>query len=179
MSTPSSDGATDIEQAGGAKIEIKGDWLAAGVGGVWLSGDTAIYRLDPDNGRHTATISVREGPCEASNVDFAPSGQRPARPPDLAKIDPQRNRVAAHVALAVPATIDGEGSIGAGEGGVWLVTDGPSCSQCRVARVDPRTMKLIGSVEVAPGAATVCTGGAPSGSPTLTWTPCSGSTRRP
>ena len=158
VSTPSSDSATDIEQAGGAKLEINGDWLAAGVGGVWLSGDTAIYRLDPDNGRHTATISVREGPCEASDVGFGAVWTATCKTPGLAKIDPQRNRVAAHVALAVPATIDGEGSIGAGEGGVWLVTDGPSCSQCRVARVDPRTMKLIGSVEVAPGAATVRTG---------------------
>ena len=76
----------------------------------------------------------------------------------LAKIDPVRNRVAAHVALDVPVTIDGEGSVGAGEGGVWLVTDGPGCLECRVARVNPGTMRVTGSVKVKTGAATVRTG---------------------
>jgi hypothetical protein len=157
-STSPPDAATDIEKAGGARIDIKGDWLAAGAGGVWLSGDTALYRLDPDNGHRIATIPVRQGPCEASDVGFGAVWTATCKTPGLTKIDPARNRVAAHVAVAVPATIDGEGSIGAGEGGVWLVTDGAGCTQCRVARVNPHTVNVTASVKVTPGAATVRTG---------------------
>ena len=157
-STPAPDAPIDIEEAGAARIDIWGDWLAAGAGGVWLSGERALYRLDPDNGRQTATIPVSEGPCEASDVGFGAVWTATCKTPGLAKIDPVRNRVAAHVALAVPATIDGEGSVGAGEGGVWLVTDGPGCVQCRVARVNPDSMKVTGSVKVKSGAATVRTG---------------------
>ena len=157
-STPAPDAPIDIEKAGAARIDIWGDWLAAGAGGVWLSGERALYRLDPDNGRQTATIPVSEGPCEASDVGFGAVWTATCKTPGLAKIDPVRNRVAAHVALAVPATIDGEGSVGAGEGGVWLVTDGPGCVQCRVARVNPDSMKVTGSVKVKSGAATVRTG---------------------
>ena len=67
-STPAPEAPIDIEDAGAARIGIHGDWLSAGAGGVWLSGDRALYRLDPDNGRRTATIPVRQGPCEASDV---------------------------------------------------------------------------------------------------------------
>ena len=177
-STPAPDAPIDIEQAGATKLDIKGDWLAAGAGGVWLSGDTALYRLDPDTGRRTATIPVRGGPCEGSDVGFGAVWTATCKAPGLAKIDPVRNRVAAHVALAVPATIDGEGSVGAGEGGVWLVTDGPGCIQCRVARVNPGTMKVTGSVKVKSGAATVRTGEGAVWVANPSRTSCSGSTRR-
>jgi hypothetical protein len=44
--------------------------------------------------------------------------------PGLARIDPVRNVQKGFVSLPIPTTLDGEGSIGAGAGGVWLV--GPS-----------------------------------------------------
>ena len=158
VATPATDAVTDIEKSGATRIDIEGDWLAAGAGGIWLSGETALYRLDPDSGRRKATIRVRQGPCEASDVAFGAVWTATCKAPGLAKIDPVRNRVAAYVKLAVPPAIDGEGSVGAGEGGVWLVTDGRDCSRCRVARVNPRTMKVTGSAKVKPGAASVRTG---------------------
>ena len=63
-----------------------------------------------------------------------------------------------HLELAVPTPLDGEGSIGAGEGGVWLAVDGTSCSACRVARVDPQTLRVTVRVRVTAGAAGVRTG---------------------
>jgi streptogramin lyase len=149
---------TDIEQAGAKRIDIKGDWLAAGEGGVWLSADTVIYRLDPGSGRRQATIPVPQGPCEATDVGFGAVWTATCKSPGLAKIDPASNSVTGRVRLPIPAALDGEGSVGAGEGAVWLVTDGPACSGCRVARVNPRTMKTTGRVPVKQGAATVRTG---------------------
>ena len=134
------------------------DWLAAGEGGIWLSGESQVYRLDPGSGRRTATIPVRQGPCEASDVGFGAVWTATCKVPGLAKIDPSTNRVVGHVLLAVPVALDGEGSIGAGERGVWIVTDGPGCTGCRVARVDPRTMKVAASIKVQEGSATVRTG---------------------
>jgi hypothetical protein len=48
--------------------------------------------------------------------------------------------------------------LAAGEGGIWLATDGPGCTGCRVARVDPQSMKVTASIRVQAGAATVRTG---------------------
>jgi virginiamycin B lyase len=149
---------TNVESAGAEKIFIKGDWLSAGVGGVWLSGESELYRLDPSSGRKRATIRVPQGPCEASDVGFGSVWTATCKVRGLARIDPATGRVAGHVRLPVPTALDGEGSIGAGEGGVWLVIDGPGCTGCRVARVEPRTMKVIARVPVQAGAATVRTG---------------------
>jgi streptogramin lyase len=148
----------DIEEAGAKRIHIKGDWLAAGAGGIWLSGESDVFRLDPASGRRTATVPVAQGPCEASDVGFGAVWTATCKIRGLAKIDPSTNRVVRHVRLGVPIALDGEGSLGAGEGGVWLVTDGRKCQACRVARVDPRTMKVTARVPVKAGAATVRTG---------------------
>ena len=155
--TPATVKEQNVENLGAKETFIKGDWLAAGEGGVWLSGESELYRLDPKSGRKKATIRVPQGPCEASDVGFGAVWTATCKVPGLARIDPRTDRVAGHVKLPIPE-LDGEGSIGAGEGGVWLATDGPGCTGCRVARVDPRTMKVIGKVTVQPGAATVRTG---------------------
>ena len=149
---------TNLDDAGATRIDILGDWLAAGEGGIWLSADAAVYRLDPDSGRRTATIPVRQGPCEASDVGFGAVWTATCKVPGLAKIDPSTNRVVGHVRLAVLEALDGEGSIGARERGVWIVTDGRGCTGCRLARVDPGTMKVAASVDVQEGSATVRTG---------------------
>lgn len=156
--TPAPVAETSIENAGAEKIFIKGDWLAAGEGGIWLSGESDVYRLDPRSGQRKAAIHVRQGPCEATDVGFGAVWTATCKVRGLAKIDPSTNRVVGHVRVPVPVALDGEGSIGAGEGGVWLVTDGPGCTGCRIARVDPRTMKVTGRVAVQEGAATVRTG---------------------
>jgi virginiamycin B lyase len=158
MSPPSARSEIDIDQAGAKRIHIEGDWLAAGEGAVWLSASAVIYRLDPLGGRREATIRVPQGPCEASDVGFGSVWTATCKTPGLARIDPATNSVSGHVRLPIPTSLDGEGSVGAGQGAVWLVTEGAGCDRCRVALVDPRTMKTTGHVTVKEGAATVRTG---------------------
>jgi hypothetical protein len=55
--------------------------------------------------------------------------------PKLARIDPATIRVLQHVLLDVAG--EGEGSIGAGAGGVWILLDVQGCTGCRLARVNP------------------------------------------
>jgi DNA-binding beta-propeller fold protein YncE len=53
----------------------------------------------------------------------------------------------------VPRYLGGEGSVGAGA--VWLVVDGPGCFACRLARVDPRSLRVTDRIRVIAGAAGV------------------------
>jgi virginiamycin B lyase len=152
--SPSSS-VTDIVQAGATKIAVHGDWLSAGEKGIWLSDDHALHRLDPATGKPVAKVPVRQGPCEASDAGLGSVWTATCNTRGLAKIDPKTNRVAAHVRLAIPLVQDGEASIGVGANSVWVVVDGPNCDACRVARVDPKHMKVIATVPVSEGAAAV------------------------
>jgi virginiamycin B lyase len=122
---------------------------------VWLSGPKAIHRLDGATGRRTATVPVPGGPCEASAVGFGAVWTATCDRPGLARIDPATNRQTGHVRLAVPRYLGGEGSVGAGAGAVWLVVDGPGCFACRLARVEPRTLRVTDRIPVLAGAAGV------------------------
>jgi virginiamycin B lyase len=144
----------DLDKAA-RKIRITGDWLASGLGGIWLSGQEELYRLNPRTGRRVATIKVPQGACQATEVGAGAVWTATCGEPGLTKIDPARNRVAAHAALPVSTDYFGEGSIGVGAGAVWVVTDAPDCTACRISRVDAGTLKVTAEVPVRIGAATV------------------------
>ncbi|MDX6689797.1 MAG: virginiamycin lyase [Solirubrobacteraceae bacterium] len=156
MATPEPE--TDVVAAGAETIALTGDWLAAGEGGVWLSGETDIFRMDPATGRRVATIHVPEGPGEASDIGFGALWTATIREPGIARIDPASNRVAAHIAVALPPRLGGEGSIGAGLGAVWVVTEGAGCDSCRVARIDPAGGIVVASIPIEDGGAGVRVG---------------------
>jgi virginiamycin B lyase len=137
---------------------VDGDWLAAGEGAVWLSGSTEIHRLDPQSGQEVETIPVPEGPCEASDVGFGSLWTATCEKPGLARIDPAMNRVADQIPLEIPSSLDGEGSIGVGEGGVWLVIDAQGCKACRLAKVEPSSMTVAAEVPIEDGGAGVRVG---------------------
>jgi virginiamycin B lyase len=48
--------------------------------------------------------------------------------------------------------------VGAGAGAVWAVVDGPSCFACRVARVNPKTLRVVAKVPVGGSSAAVRVG---------------------
>jgi virginiamycin B lyase len=136
-------------------IRVDGRWLAAGAGAVWLSGPRAVYRLDGATGRRTATVPVPAGPCEASAVGLGAVWTATCTTPGLARIDPSTNRQTGHVALAVPQYLGGEASVGVGANAVWVVVDGAGCFACRLARVDPRSLRVTARIRVMAGAAGV------------------------
>jgi virginiamycin B lyase len=149
---------TKLAQAGATKVQTSGDWLAAGEGAVWLSDRKSIRRLNPESGKPEAEIPVDAGPCSGIDVGFGAVWTETCLQGGLARIDPATDTVD-HVRLDVPRQVrGGESSIGAGEGGVWLVVDGHGCEACSLAKVDPKTMKVSGEVPVEPGAAGVRVG---------------------
>lgn len=146
---------TDVEDAGAKRLAITGDWLSAGDKGVWLSGETAIYRLDPRTGATVATIPVPQGPCEASATGLGAVWTATCTTPGLVRIDPATNKVSAQLKLKVPSDLDGEASIAVGGGYVWLVLDGPDCSACRVAQIEPTALRVVRQIPVSEGSAGV------------------------
>jgi DNA-binding beta-propeller fold protein YncE len=151
-------GETDVRKAGATAISVDGDWLAAGAGGVWLTGQNSVMRLDPSTGRVVATIEVPQAPCMGSATGFGAVWTATCTPGGLARIDPETNQVTDHVRLRVASALGGEGSIGVGTDGIWLIIDGPACAGCRLARVDPETMRVSARVPVTEGSAAVRAG---------------------
>jgi YVTN family beta-propeller protein len=74
----------------------------------------------------------------------------------VARIDPATGTATKWVAVDVPA--DGESSIGAGEGGIWVISDGDDCSGCVLVRIDPASVKITHTYDVPEGATAVRAG---------------------
>jgi virginiamycin B lyase len=152
---PAAEGETDVRKTGATAVAVENDWMAAGAGAVWLTGQNRVLRLDPETGRTVATVEVPQAPCLGTVTGFGAMWTATCTPGGLARIDPATNQVSDHLPLAVASATGGEGSIGAGRDGIWLVVDGPGCSGCRLARVDPESMRVTVRVRVAEGSASV------------------------
>lgn len=150
---------TDIGKAGAVKFSISGDWLAGGSGTMWLSDPPAkvVREIAPSTGKETA-IAVRQEPCASPDFAFGALWTETCNPFGLARIDPRSRKVTGFVRLPVWAAFDGEGSIAAGYGGVWVVINGPGCENCRLARIDPRTMRIVAKIRIVERATSVRVG---------------------
>ena len=80
---------------------------------------------------------------------------RDLRRAGVARIDPATNKLTGHAALPEGTFLDSEGTIGAGSGSVWIAADGKNCHDCRVARIDARSMEVTAMIPVEPGASSV------------------------
>lgn len=146
---------TDLTKGAARRVAVTGDWLTVGGGGVWTSWGPALVRLDPRTGRRVTRVAVPEGPCEATVFASGYVWTATCQKPGLARVDVKTNRAAGWVSLAVPSSIGGEGSIGAGAGSIWIVTDGEACVACTLARVDAASLAVIATVPVDAGSAGV------------------------
>lgn len=142
---------TDLVKAGAQQIRITGDWLSAGLGGIWMSYGTVVERIHPQTGKLVKEIKVPQGPCEASVIGFGYLWTATCEKPGIVRIDPKTNRIAGFASLPIPSSFDGEASIGAGAGSLWLMLEGEGCTSCELARIDPKTMKVVRRIPVADG----------------------------
>jgi virginiamycin B lyase len=151
---------TDLRTVGAKKISVEAEWLASGLGAIWISNPpkNVLYRLDPQTRRVVATVRIPQQPCQASAVGFGAVWTATCGTPGLARIDPHTNRVRGFARVPVSSAIADAGSIGAGAGGIWLVIDGSTCSACLLAKVNPRTLRVEHRVSVRPYAAGVRVG---------------------
>src|SRR5262245_60772785 len=108
-----------IEKHAIVTVDLKGfpDWLELGAGALWVSnpGTNAVQRIDPATGKVTAEVKVNK-PVAAMAFGFDSLWVASRGEKVIMRIDAKTNAVAA----SVPAMIaDSEGSLAAGEGGVW------------------------------------------------------------
>lgn len=143
-------GPTDVVKAGATKFSLSGDWLASGAGSVWLSDPPAkvVRQIDPATGDATP-IAVTKGPCESPDVAYGALWTATCSPGGLARIDAATHKVTGWVPLDIWSNLGGEGAVGAGAGGVWVVVNGPGCQNCVLARVDPKSLKVVAKITVA------------------------------
>ncbi len=158
-STPSAEPSaepsfTDLDEVA-TPLDLYGDWLTAGEGGVWLTNDTGIVRLDPATGDQVAEIAVPQGACESTTTGLGFVWTATCAEPGVVRIDPATNKVTGHAKLPDGTFLDSEGTIGVGSGSVWIAADGEDCQDCRVARIDADTMKVTAMIPVEPAAASV------------------------
>jgi virginiamycin B lyase len=117
---------------------VNGFLYAAGVG-------KDIGKID-SNGKQVATWAVPGDTCGALNAGFGAVWTATCASPGLARIDVKTNKLVAIDAGGVMP--NPEASIGAGEGAVWMIIEG---SPRKLVKVDPTTLKVVGSYDIEGG----------------------------
>jgi len=137
------------------RLDQGGDWLTSGAGGVWITNGLGLDRLDPATGELVAQIAVPQGACESTTVGMGLVWTATCGKPGVARIHPATNKLTGHASLPEGTLLDSEGTIGAGSGSVWIAADGKHCHDCRVAKIDARSMEVTAMIPVEPGASSV------------------------
>jgi virginiamycin B lyase len=150
---PTPSGPPTIDSAGATRIHISpgADWLAIADGAVWTAAGRGIVPLDPVTGEPGATTEIL-GICLAFDVGYDSLWAGGCDDPAIWRIDPATGGVLATIPLAVDG-IQEEGSIAAGEGGVWVVS-----TASELVKIDPATNDVVGSWTLPSGAAAVRAG---------------------
>jgi virginiamycin B lyase len=132
------------------RVPVGPGWLATGFGSVWLSKSEshAVLRIDPATNRLVATIPVGSDPELGIGIGFGAVWIADPKDHSLTQIDPKTNRVVR--TLAVDLAGETEGSIGVGEGGIWLLTNRQGADSGTLSRVDPVSGQVTADIPVRP-----------------------------
>jgi DNA-binding beta-propeller fold protein YncE len=147
-------------RAGG--IDVLACSVASGMYGVWVAGCPNVQKLSTEGAtprfRANVVIPFAE-PLSAANFREALPGMAEgegavwvigdAADRRLWRIDPQRHRITATIALGFPP-----GGVAAGGGAVWVTDELGD----RVVRIDPATNRVVGAIPVGRGAIGVAVG---------------------
>lgn len=142
-----------IESAGAIRIRISpaGDWLAIADGSVWTAAGPGIVQLDPVTGGRRAFTKIL-GICLAFGVGYESLWAGACDEPAIWRIEPATGAVLARIPLPVDG-IEEEGSVAAGEQGVWLISTAHA-----LVKIDPATNEVAGTWPLPVGAAAVRAG---------------------
>jgi DNA-binding beta-propeller fold protein YncE len=137
--------------------------IASGAYGVWVAGCPNVQKLSTDgtSPRLLANVVIPfASPLSAANYREALPGMAEgegavwvigdAADRRLWRIDPQRRRITATIALGFPP-----GGVAAGDGAVWVTDELGD----RVVRIDPATNRVVSAIAVGRGALGVAVGG--------------------
>ncbi len=124
----------DIASAGAVVLIESGrpDWLALAGGSAWGAGNDGIQQMDGRTGADGALVPVT-AVCTAMDTGFGSLWAADCDHGTLVRIDPTTAKVSGTFPLKAGSVAE-EGSVGAGEGGVWVAT-----TSSTLVRFDPKT----------------------------------------
>jgi virginiamycin B lyase len=134
--TPSSGPPGTIEAAGATHIDLSGepDWVTLAGGSAWVAVVGGVRKVDGSTGEVDGLVPVDDVICLAMDVGFESVWAGACETHRLIRIEPKTGLLfTPPIDLPIQA-IQGESSIAAGEGGVWLVS-----VDHELVRVDPLT----------------------------------------
>ena len=141
-SAPALPAITTMEAMQGATLQVRdADWMAVVAGSAWTTlGRGVVQQLDGEDGTPGMEVPVAGPTCTAMDVGFGSLWVPVCDPGSVVRIDPDTGE-SVTIDLGGP-TIQDEGSIAAGEGGVWVVTTAPERA---LLRIDPKRNEVAGS----------------------------------
>ena len=146
-------GPPPIESAGAERITISpaADWLAIAEGFVWTAAGPGVVQLDPLTGDRRAVTELL-GICLAFDVGYESLWAGACDEPAIWRIEPATGAVLARIPLPIGG-IQEEGSVAAGEQGVWLIS-----TDHELVKIDPVENEVVGTWPLPIGAAAVRAG---------------------
>jgi YVTN family beta-propeller protein len=124
-----------------------GDWVGIAFGFVWLKTSGDVEKIDPATNRVVASIPVAS--CRGFAAGFGRLWTLDCGAGKLLAIDPMQGKVSASTALQLDDA--SEGSIAAGDGAIWVITQTGGQALNTLTRVDPNTLKIAASIPISPG----------------------------
>jgi virginiamycin B lyase len=142
------------------KVPVGPAWLETGFNSVWLTKikSRAVFRIDPGTNKVVARIPVGSNPELGIGIGLGFAWVADTKDRTLTQIDPATNSVVRVIPVNVPD--DTEGSIGVGEGSVWVLTNDGGTDSGTLSRIDPVSGHIVANIAVKPKshAATVAFG---------------------
>jgi len=135
-------------------------WLETGFDSVWLTKikSRTVFRIDPATNKIVARIAVGSNPELGLGMGLGFVWVPDTKDRTLTQIDPTTNKVVRVIPVNIPD--DTEGSIGVGEGSLWVLTNEGGTDSGTLSRIDPVSGRIVANIPVKPKshAATVAFG---------------------
>lgn len=144
-----------VEEIGATPIRVRGfvDWVVVVDGVPWVSTDGGLMPLDPATGAPGDVVPVEGTTCTALDVGYDAVWAATCENHSLTRVDPVARTSGPPLELPTTGDVAEEGSVAAGEGGVWVVTTEPS-----LVKVNRAGTKVLDTWPLPAGAAAVRAG---------------------
>jgi virginiamycin B lyase len=132
------------------RVPVGPAWLETGFDSVWLTKikSKTVFRIDPATNKVVARIPVGSNPELGIGIGLGFAWVPDTKDRTLTQIDPKTNRVVRVIPVNIPD--DTEGSIGVGEGSVWVLTNEGGTDSGTLSRIDPVSGHVVANVPVKP-----------------------------
>jgi virginiamycin B lyase len=125
--------------------------LETGFGSLWMANTNGkeVLRIDPDTNQVIATIRVGSKPDLGIGMGLEYVWIADTKEKSIKQIDPRTNQVVHTIAVNLPK--ESAGSIGVGEGSLWVLTNEGDTDSGTLSRIDPMTGEITANIQVNAG----------------------------